>query len=84
MDVRIIVKEGDYDLPAREYSEYRWIPEEIFSDNSFYSYHDRLAFLNFREDNVEIMIMRHEEFAQGYRNLFLIAWEKVARPPPLL
>ena len=82
MDVRIIVKEGDSFFPAKEYSQYKWMPQEIFSDKSFYSYHDRLAFLNFKEDDVEIMIMRHPEFAQGYRNLFLIAWDTAAKTPP--
>ncbi|MCB1840246.1 MAG: helix-turn-helix transcriptional regulator [Rhodospirillales bacterium] len=81
MDVRIIVREKDMFFPASAYSKYKWMPEEIFSDKSFYSYHDTLAFLNFRPDDVEIMIMRHKEFAQGYRNLFLIAWEKVAMTP---
>jgi len=78
MDVRIIVKEGDTNFPAKSYAEYRCFPENIFSEKSFYSYHDRLAFLNFKEGDVEIMIMRQPEFAEGYRNLFRIAWEKLA------
>lgn len=81
MDVRILVKEKDTNFPAKSYSKYKWVPEGIFNDKSFYSYHDRLAFLNFKEEDVEIMIMRHMDFAKGYRDLFMIAWEKVATDP---
>lgn len=75
MDVRIIVKEGDTNYPAKDYSQYRWFSENIFNDQSFYSYHDRLAFLNFENDNVEILIIKQLNFAEGYRALFDIAWQ---------
>lgn len=81
IDVRIIVQQGDWDFPAEAYSQYKWIPKEIFNDKSFYSYHDKLAFLNFRGDNVEVMIIRHPDFAEGYRNLFRIMWNHVAVMP---
>lgn len=82
MDVRILVKHGDTNFPASAYSKYKWFPEELFNDKSFYSYHDKLAFLNFMEDDVEIMIMRHADFAEGYRNLFRSAWDGAATQPP--
>jgi transcriptional regulator with XRE-family HTH domain len=81
MDVRIIVKYGDWNFPAQAYSQYKWFPQEMFSDKSFYSYHDKLAFLNFTDGNVEIMIIKQPEFAEGYRNLFRIAWDHVAIEP---
>lgn len=81
MDVRIIVREGDTNFPARAYSQYKWFPNELFNDRSFYAYHDKLAFLNFDEDTVEIMIMRQPAFAEGYRILFDIAWNQVAKTP---
>lgn len=82
MDVRIIVKENDWNFPAAAYSQYKWVKEDQFNDRSFYSYHDKLAFLNFREDDVEITIMRQPEFAEGYRTLFLNTWHYVAQIPP--
>ena len=82
MDVRIITREGDTSFPALSYSQYKWFPENLFNDKSFYSYHDRLAFLNFIDDDVEIMIMKHAQFARGYRDLFVIAWENLAITPP--
>lgn len=82
MDVRIIVKEGDYNFPASAYSKYKWIKSEYFNDKSFYSYHDRLAFLDFKEDELVVSIMTQPDFAKGYRDLFLIAWNNLATEPP--
>ena len=79
MDVRIITKEGDYNKPASDYAQYKWMPEEKFNDRSFCSYHDKLAFLNFTENDIEISIMRQSQFADGYRSLFLIAWDHFAK-----
>lgn len=81
MDVRIIVKENDTNFPAIAYSKYKWFPEELFNDKSFYSYHDKLAFLDFKEDDVEIVIMNQPAFAEGYRTLFRIAWDNLASDP---
>lgn len=81
MDVRIIVQEGDWNFPAKSYSQYKWFPEASFNDKSFYSYHDKLAFLNFKEDDVEIVIMRQPEFAEGYRTMFRICWDNFATAP---
>jgi len=83
MDVRILVKEGDMNFPAQAYSKYKWIPEEFFNDKSFYSYHDRLAFLNFKDDGIEILLMKEPHFAKGYRDLFSIAWNTVAKDPQI-
>ncbi len=81
MDVRIIVKEGDNNFPAAAYSQYKWFPEELFNDRSFYSYHDKLAFINFFEDDVQITVIQQAAFSEGYRTLFDIAWDKVAMSP---
>lgn len=81
MDVRIIVKEGDYNFPAQAYSQYKWFPEHFFSDKSFYSYYDKLAFLNFGADGIRIDIMQNKDFAKGYRDLFIIAWDAIAKWP---
>lgn len=79
MDVKIITQEGDHNRPASDYAQYKWVPEDKFNDRSFYSYHDKLAFLNFTEDDVEISIMKQAHFAEGYRTLFSIAWENFAK-----
>lgn len=82
MDVRIIVKEGDCDFPSSDYAKYKWMKSEFFNEKSFYSYHDRLAFLDFKDEEVIVSIITHMDFAKGYRDLFLIAWDTVATEPP--
>jgi transcriptional regulator with XRE-family HTH domain len=84
MDVRIIIKEGDTNFPASAYSKYKCFPAKFFNDKSFYSYADKLAFLNFQRENVEITIMRQLDFAHGYRILFKIAWDYFAKTPSKL
>ncbi|MEM1282270.1 MAG: helix-turn-helix transcriptional regulator [Chlamydiota bacterium] len=81
MDVRIIVREGDYDFPAQAYSQYKWVKEEQFNERSFYSYHDKLAFLSFREDSAKITVMRQADFAESFQTLFLNTWNHVAVDP---
>lgn len=79
MDVRIMVKEGDKNFPAKAYSKYKCVPADMFNDKSFYSYHDKLAFLNFQKDDVEITVMEQGDFARGYRQLFLATWNNTAK-----
>ncbi len=81
IDCRTILKEGDYYFPSAAWTEYKWFPEEIFSDKTFYSFGTKLAFIQFFEDDMEIMIMDNPEFAEGYNNLFQIAWNNVATVP---
>ncbi len=81
MDVRIIVQEGDWNFPASAYADYKWFPENLFSDQSFYAYHNKLAFLNFKDDDVRVMTINQSDFAEGYRTLFSIAWDNLAQTP---
>lgn len=81
MDVRIIVRENDHNFPAQAYSQYKWFPETLFNDKSFYSYGDKLAFLNFKQDDVQVIILEQRDFAEGFRTLFQIAWDHVAQAP---
>ncbi len=82
MDVRIITQEGDPNFLTLKYSQYKWVKKQYFNDKSFYSYHDRLAFLDFREDGITINIMIQEDFARGYRDMFLMVWDDLAIDPP--
>ncbi len=79
MDVRIIIKEGDHNFPAKDYAQYKWFPEELFNDKSFYAYHNKLAFINFLDNDVEVTVIEQASFADGYRTLFEIAWDNVAK-----
>ena len=78
---RIIVKEGEELLIANTFAEYRWFPEGLFREKTFYAYGNSLAFMSFTDDDVEIRILPQSEFADSFRVLFNIAWDHVALIP---
>jgi transcriptional regulator with XRE-family HTH domain len=79
---KIIIKENDYFFLASAFAEYRWMPEELFNEQTLYAYGDKLAFLNFTENDVQILILKQKEFADGFRVLFNAAWEGTTIIPP--
>lgn len=82
IDFRITSEQQNNLFISQKFAEYRWFPEEYFSDQPIYSYNDIIAFVNF-EDELTISILKNEKFAKGFQALFNIAWERVAiKPPP--
>jgi transcriptional regulator with XRE-family HTH domain len=82
--VKITSKKGNANFISKAFAEYRWVPEEMFNAKSFYAYGDNIAFMNFDSDNIEksrILVLKHPEFANGFKILFNIAWENVAEIP---
>lgn len=78
---KIIVKEGEKQLIANGFAEYRWFPEDMFHEKTIYSYGDKLAFLHFGDKEVRIQVLNQAQFARSFRVLFDIAWERVATKP---
>jgi len=76
---RIITVEGDTYFISQAFSEHRWFPANLFNDQSIYAYGSKLAFVTFGED-VSVKILSNKEFCDGFRVLFEIAWENVAKP----
>lgn len=83
IDCRTMLKEGDNYFPSAAWTDYKWFPEEIFSDKTFYSYGSKLAFLQFFDHDMEVIIMDNADFTEGYNNLFLIAWNSIATKPDI-
>lgn len=75
---RTIARYKDQHLIGQAFMEYRWIPENMFNERAFYCYGDKLAFLDFKNDNIDIWVLKHKEFAEGFRTLFQISWDNVA------
>ena len=75
---RILAEEGNTNLISTDFAEYRWFPKEKFNDQSMYAYGDRLAFVNFSEEDVTIRILQKQEFADSFKVLFDIAWDTAA------
>ena len=80
-EVRITAEYGNPLFIASDFAEYRWIPEDLFTEQSFYAYGNKLALMHFEEDSVKIHVLDNMQFAKGFRALFNIAWEHVAMIP---
>ena len=78
---RIIVEEGDRFFIASDFAEYKWFPKEMFKAQSFYAYGDKLGLIDFKEENVEVMMLNQKDFTDSFRILFDIAWNNVAKKP---
>ena len=81
INMKVIVSEGDDNFIGEDFAEYRWFPKNLWNDQTIYSYGDYLAFLNFTENDVYIMILKQSKFTEGFRVLFNISWEEVAQLP---
>lgn len=77
-----ISQENDDLFIAGNFGEYRWFPKDLFLDKSFYSYGNKLGFLNFEKESLNIFVVEQEDFAKAFRILFDIAWDKQAIIPP--
>lgn len=81
LNFKITAGHDDYQMIGK-HAEYRWLPREMWNDQSFYAYGDRIALLNFEEDSVHIVVMHNRKFADGFRKLFNVAWNNVTVIPP--
>lgn len=82
-EMRILVKEGDYNFTASKYATYRWSPKEYFSPVPFYVFGDTLALITFENDPAPlILLVQSGPFAEAYRQAFNFAWANAKEPPP--
>lgn len=72
--MRCLICEGDYNFTAGDYCSYRWTPKALFEAVSFYVYGDKLAFLNFEGDSIDIHVIHHKKIADSFRKQFSQQW----------
>ncbi len=80
---KILIKEGDYDLTASDMAEYRWTPKERFSEIPFYIYGEKLAIIDFEQNNVSIFIIDNKKITEAYKKQFEIIWDQAIIIPEL-
>lgn len=78
---KIATKEGEEQFISKDFAEYRWFPEDLLSDKAMYAFGDYLAFVNFEDNSVTVIVLKQAEFSEAFRVLFNIAWDGVGRPP---
>jgi len=60
---------------GKAFVEYRWFSENVPGNKAFYCYGNKLAFLNFEEDDVRVLVISQNEIADAFRILFNKAWK---------
>lgn len=75
INFKVTCQKGSYDFIGSKHAEYRWIPDELWDERSFYAYGDKIGFLDFEENSVEIFVLKQKQFAESFRLLFNVAWQ---------
>jgi transcriptional regulator with XRE-family HTH domain len=66
---------------SKDFAEYRWFPEDLFSKRALYAFGNSIAFVNFEDNNVSVIVLKQSDFSNAFRVLFNVAWDKVALRP---
>lgn len=75
---RVIVEHGDNVFFGATYCEYRWFPHDLFNHKTFYVYGSKVAFVNFDNDDVNVIVIDDQDIATSQLLLFNLAWEHIA------
>ena len=78
---RILSRKNDDHFPATAFAEYRWTPENEFSDFPFYIFSTKTAMIAFEDDQLYIFIIDHPMITAFYRKNFNERWNKAIVPP---
>lgn len=73
--MRCLIKEGDANVGASDYCQYRWQPKERFAHVPFYVYGDKLGIIvtSGPEDPLTLLI-HNRTIAEAYRLQFEFVW----------
>jgi transcriptional regulator with XRE-family HTH domain len=78
---RVVVKEGDDSFLGSSYCEYKWLPADMFNDKTIFVYGSKVAFLNFDNDDVLVVVLDQVDTAETMRHFIEDAWETKAFDP---
>ncbi len=78
---RVIVEETDNSFLGSHYCEYKWFPNELFNEKTIFIYGDKVSFLTFSQNNIEILVLNQKELAESQKLFFNLAWDYVAMEP---
>jgi transcriptional regulator with XRE-family HTH domain len=79
----VTCEEGDTNFIGGKFAEYRWVPKKIFNEQAIYCYGNRIAFLNFDNDSIEIFILHSKEFNASFCLLFDFVWDEITTIPDM-
>jgi transcriptional regulator with XRE-family HTH domain len=82
LSFKVLVKEGDHNLDAADYVEYKWLSEELFSSVPYYIFGSKLAIILF-EPEPKIIVMKYPMITDAYKKQFMAFWKLATKPDRL-
>lgn len=80
--MRCLIEEGDPNVGASEYCQYRWQPKENFSNVPFYVYGNKVAIVaTSAPESPLILLIDNASIAQAYRRQFGAMWDAAINIP---
>ena len=76
---KIIVKEGEQNLPASEYATYKSFPEHMFNEKTIYIFGNTVFFRDRSDEDLRLIRIEQADLTNSMKILFDIAWENVAQ-----
>ena len=76
---RIIVEEGDTVFFGSSFCTYKSFPKSLFNNKTIYIYSDKVAFLTFRSNELETILLKQKDLADCQRLFFNLAWDYIAK-----
>jgi transcriptional regulator with XRE-family HTH domain len=78
---RVIVEHGDATAFGSDYCQYRWFPPDLFNDKTIFIYGSKVAFVNFDNDDVQVLVIDQQEISDTQRLFFNHVWDHIAKEP---
>lgn len=76
LNFRILIKENEKHMTGSQYAVYRWLPEHLFGEISFYVFGDKVSIISFKNDDFNAFVISHKEISEFYRKDFERLWQQ--------
>lgn len=78
---RILIVEGDNYMPGKNFNaEYRWTPDDQFYSVPFYVYGNKVAYISFEENDVNVFVVENAFLTNLCRRQFNEMWDRALIP----
>ena len=77
-EYKIIVREGETNLPASDYATYRFFPEKLFNEKTIYVFGGSVYFRDADNKELRIIKIQQEDLCNSMKVLFNVSWDYVA------
>ncbi|MFP4098291.1 MAG: helix-turn-helix domain-containing protein [Alphaproteobacteria bacterium] len=76
---RIMIEEGDNQVPASSYARYRRLPSGYFTPSPVYVFGDKVALIEFDYENAFVWVINSRKLAKAQRRQFNLVWDRLVK-----